>query len=229
MLSPRRIQGLFLALTLLFAAAVGWLGWRLLEQDRALARQRRLEQLEAAADRVTGALYRRLAEFEELLARGGSGRLPPGTVLLRAKRGSVEVSPADGLLYQPFVPERPVAPPALFASSEELEFQRNDPPAAAAALRRLAASSDPAVRAAALARLGRNLRKSGRPDEALEVYRQLGAMGSATVDGLPAELVALEARCTLFDKLGRRADLEREAGILHGKLMRAGFLLNYQQ
>jgi signal transduction histidine kinase len=50
-------------------------------------------------------------------------------------------------------------------------------------------------------------------------------MGSATVDGLPAELVALEARCTLFDKLGRRADLEREAGILHGKLMRVQWRL----
>ena len=51
--SPRKVQALFLAVTLLFAGALGWLGWRLLQQDRALARQRRLEQLEAAADRVS--------------------------------------------------------------------------------------------------------------------------------------------------------------------------------
>ena len=62
MLSPRRLQGLFLAVTLLFAVAVGWLGWKLVEQDRALARQRRVEQLEAAADRVAGALFRQMAE-----------------------------------------------------------------------------------------------------------------------------------------------------------------------
>ena len=40
-----------------------------------------------------------------------------------------------------------------FAGAEALEFQENHYPAAAAALRRLAASSDPAVRAPALARL----------------------------------------------------------------------------
>lgn len=220
MVSPRRIQVLFMAVMLLFAAAVGWLGGWLLDQDRALARQRRLEQLEAAADRVTSALYRRLVEFEEVLARRGSGELPPGAVLLRARRGGIEVSPADGLLYQPFVPEQRVAPPALFAATEELEFQRNDLEAAAAALQRLAASSDPAIRAAALARLGRNLRKARHPEQALEVYRQLAAMGATAVDGLPAELVALEGRCALFEELGRRTDLEREAGILHANLMR---------
>ncbi len=219
MLSPRRLQGLFLALTLLFGAAVGWLGWRLLEQDRALARQRRLEQLEAAADRVTGALYRRLAEFEELLAPGGTGRLPPGAVLLRARRGRIEVWPPDGLLYLPFVPAQPEAPAAVFADSEALEYQRNDPQAAAAALRQLVAAADPVVRGAALARLGRNLRKAGRHDEALEVYGRLAALGATLVDGLPAELVALEARCELLEMLGRRAELQREAETLRGNLM----------
>ena len=58
--STRKVQTLFLAVALLFAGALGWLGWRLLLQDGALARQRRLEQLEAAADRVSATLYRRL-------------------------------------------------------------------------------------------------------------------------------------------------------------------------
>jgi hypothetical protein len=50
--------------TLLFAAVIGWLGVRLLQQDRDLARQRRREQLEAVADRVGGALYRRLRNWK---------------------------------------------------------------------------------------------------------------------------------------------------------------------
>jgi signal transduction histidine kinase len=218
MLSPRRLQGLFLAVTLLFAAAVGWLGWRLLEQDRALARQRRLEQLEAAADRVAGALYRRLAELEETLDHPGAGSLPPGTVLLRARGGSLEISPPNALLYHPFVPEARQTPPAVFAASDELEFRRDDPAAAAAALRPLAGSADLAVRAAALARLGRNLKKSGRQDEALRVYEQLAGMGAVEVDGLPAELAAAESRCALFEELKRRPELAREAVVLYRNL-----------
>lgn len=216
-LSPRSFQGLFLAVTLLFAAAVGWLGWRLLEQDRALARRRRVEQLEAAADRVTGALYRRLSEFEEILT--GGGRLPDGAVLLRTRAGEIETQPPDGLLYVPVAPVSRDAPPGLFAASEELEFRRNDPAAAIAALQPLARSGDPAVRAAALARLGRNLGKSGRYTEALAAYGQLAGLDAAAVYGLPAELVALESRCALLERLGNQPELAREAAVLHRNLM----------
>jgi len=54
--STRRVSTLFLSVALLFAGALGWLGWRLIQQDRALARQRRVEHLEAAADRVSAAM-----------------------------------------------------------------------------------------------------------------------------------------------------------------------------
>jgi hypothetical protein len=75
--SPRRVQALFLAVTLLFAGALGWLGWRLLQQDRALERQRRLEQLEAAQTACALRLSPH-AEFEEALADPTHARLPPG-------------------------------------------------------------------------------------------------------------------------------------------------------
>lgn len=213
------MQGLFLAITLLTGAAVGWLGWRLLTQDRALARQRRLEQLEAAADRVAGALYRNMAEFEELLLIGGRRGLPEGAVLLRAQSQQIAISPSDGLLYLPVLPPPPTIPDGLFTNAEALEFQRMDFLAAASALRRLAASDDRFVRAAALARLARNWKKAGRPDEALAVYAQLATLGTTMVDGLPAHLVALEGRCALFHELRSAGDLEREAGFLHNRLM----------
>lgn len=222
----RHIQGLFLAFTMLFVAAVGWLGWRLLDQDRALARQRRLEQLEAAADRVTGALYRRLAEFEEPLARAGNGRRPADAVLIRAGKSGFEILPPDGLLYVPFPPAQPKILAAAFAGPDALEFRQNDYPAAAAALRRLAESSDPSVKAAALVRLGRNLKKDGLPDQALAIYGQLATMDPATVDGLPAQLVAIEARCALFEQLGRGPELQREARALQAKLLRGEWKLS---
>jgi len=47
---PYGLLAAFLAVTLGPAAGLVWLGWRLLEQDRALASQRVLERRENAAD-----------------------------------------------------------------------------------------------------------------------------------------------------------------------------------
>jgi signal transduction histidine kinase len=209
MLSPRRVQALFLSVTLLFAAAVGWLGWRLLEQDRALARQRRMEQLDAAAERAAGALFRRLAEFEEM---AGGGALAAGVVRIRRVDGRPEVTPENGLLYWPVTLEGKSVEGSVFAASEEREFRRNDPAGAAELLRGLAGAGDPAIRAAALLRLGRNLRKAGRHGEALSVYGRLAGLGAVIVEGLPAELAAEEARCAVWEELGKTAELRRGAG-----------------
>lgn len=207
MLSPRRVQSLFLTVTLLFAAAVGWLGWELVRQDRALARQRRVEQLEAAADRVAGALFRRIAELEELSA-GGS--LPPGVVRLRGTMKHVDVEPAGSLLYLPFPPPSSATDDAPFALADLLEFQREDSLAAARALEPLTRSPDAGIRAAAMLRLGRNLRKAGRENEALRVYAAMSDT-AAVLDGLPAELAGLEARCALLASSRRLDELRNEA------------------
>jgi two-component system phosphate regulon sensor histidine kinase PhoR len=50
------------------------------------------------------------------------------------------------------------------------------------------------------------------------VFDDLASLGATPVGGLPADLVALEARCSLLEKLGRRADLEREARVLYAGL-----------
>jgi signal transduction histidine kinase len=209
------LQGIFLAMTLLVAAALGWLGWRLLGQDRALARQRRLEQVEAAADRVAGALYRRLAEFEEAAA---AGNLPPGAVRLQVRSGSLDVSPPGALLFYPTAPASQSFSLERFAEAEELEFRRQNAAGAAAALRPLAGSADRAVRAEALVRLGRNLRKAGRSAEALAAYGRLAEIQDAYVDGLPAELAAAEARCDLLFHTQRRVELRQEAESLAQRL-----------
>jgi len=43
-------------------------------------------------------------------------------------------------------------------------------------------------------------------------------MGLTPVGGLPAELVALEAKCSVLDKLGHRSALQREAHLLYERL-----------
>ena len=224
--STRRVSTLFLAVALLFAGALGWLGWHLLQQDRALARQRKVEQLEAAADRISAAMYRRLGELEEALADPDRSPLQSDAVLLLARRDGVAVRPANGLLYLPVTPAAAEPPSSVFAEGEALEFQKDNPSAAASAFRPLTHSIDPAVRAGALLRLGRSLAKADRPGDALGAFDELKGMGSTPVGGLPAELVAREARCSLFERLDRTSDLQREARLLYDTLADGRFPLS---
>ena len=49
------------------SAALGWFGWRLLNQQRAIDEQRVREQLESSADALAGGIRGRLAEAGERL------------------------------------------------------------------------------------------------------------------------------------------------------------------
>jgi hypothetical protein len=62
--APRRVLVLFVTITLVPAAALGWLGWRTLKQNWALDRQRETEGLELLADRISGALDHALADLQ---------------------------------------------------------------------------------------------------------------------------------------------------------------------
>src|SRR5262245_46714186 len=116
----RAVPALLTLATLIPAAALAWLGFRVLDQDRALEVQRRREKLVNAAERVALGLERRLARAEEDLSRGSAP--------FRFKRSGVE---GNGLLYQP----APVRGSEISYPAEALEFQRRDLPGAAAAYR----------------------------------------------------------------------------------------------
>ena len=212
---PRRLLTSFLVVVVACVGALAWLGYRLLDQDRALESQRLQEQLESAADLTTAAMERRLAELDSALDAPPSGaRLPDGAILFVAGPDSFELHGSRRLLFYPesAAPQAPAADARLAAAATEalrtaelLEFQRNDPQAAAALYRNAARTDDPAARAAALVRLGRSLRKAGRTDEALDAYAELTTLGSTPVSGsgLPAELVAREGRCSALAETGK--------------------------
>jgi len=229
---PRYLLVMFLAITLTLAAALGWLGWLLLEQDRALETQRVQERQEIAADLVAAALQRDFSEVEEqltgLAGRSGGdlsaraveygGKLSGDTVLVLFETAGVEALPRGRLLYYPFVAPAREPASSLFAAADALEFQRRDYAAATAALSPPARAADPLTRAAALARLGRNYRKSGRWQEALRAYEALQRLGATPVSGLPAELVAREALCGLLEERKEEAGLRRQAAALYADL-----------
>ena len=227
--APRNLQVVFLSIMLLLAATLGWLGWRLLVQDRQLSVQRLADQRETAADLAAAALEKRLSGIEQDLDRAltatGNPKKPPashGALFVQFQAGAIRVWPENGLLYYPELPATPEAPAALFAAADELEFKKRDYSNAIAALRILAASSDLKVRAAALMRTARNLVKGGQPEESLKIYAQLAALGPATVGQMPAALAARAGTLAIFDqqkdpasRLTAARDLYRELNSGH--------------
>jgi len=225
---PRRTLVVFLCLMVVLGAALGWLAWQALERDRLLERSQEQERVERAADYMVAALQRSLAAFDRLAAADpgpAPASLPGGVVVLRASRGSLTVSPEPSLLFYPDVPDAAEPAAAVFAAGEALEFRDNDPMAASAAFRKLSRSPQPGVRAGALARLGRTLRKAGRHDEALAAYGELAQLGATPALGLPAELAASEARCTVLQAMGRTDELRIEAARMAAALWSGRYVL----
>ncbi len=91
--APVRLLALFVVISGVPLVALGWLGWRVLQQDRALETQRLRERLDSAATLVAGELDRGFSRWEDLLTRAdGSNRvvIPSGSVFLlpRPKRSN---------------------------------------------------------------------------------------------------------------------------------------------
>ena len=146
---PRRLLVLFLAVTLAPAAGLVWLGWRLLEQERALEAQRRLERREQGAELIVGALREQLLASRQRLAdpSGALGSESGDAVVVVLGDGPLRAHPASQLLYVPSTAPSSAAPARAkhqaFLAGERREFQEHDYTAAARAFRDLAQSRGP--------------------------------------------------------------------------------------
>jgi hypothetical protein len=179
------------AATLVPIVALVWLGVRVLQQDRDMARQRARERLEVSAGRLALDIERRLQGIEERIDNGRGIRL--------SKEG-LDSDPDLPVLFQPFEADgRTVTDPA-FLAAEALEFQHRNLVTAAAAYRQLARSADATVRAASLVALARVLRQQGSGTAALATYAELLQLGPLAVGSQPAALIALQGRCKVFEE-----------------------------
>jgi signal transduction histidine kinase len=192
MSAPRRLIASFVLLLILPAAAVVWLGTRLVAQDRELEARQLEERRNSAADRAVAELEQALSASERRLQSHDMLRDSDDAVMLSIRGARVEAQPAQRLLYYPQALSAP-GPTDVFTAAETLEFRDGDYSRAAAAFRELAASRSPHVRAGALLRLARNLRRLNRRDEAKTVYRELSRIEGVTLDGVPADLLARRA------------------------------------
>jgi signal transduction histidine kinase len=211
---PRPGHSLLAALvatTAVVTASLCWAGWRLLDQQRAIDDQRAREQLENGADAIAAVVRGRLAEAGEgLTAWPASSQAPPPAIdraiVIAIGPGQVEVSPKGAVPYVP-VDRHPPSVTTAFASIETAEFAASSPAMVADRYRVLATQPDATVRAGALLRLGRVLRKAHDFAAAAAAYEQLAALGGVRTDDLPAELAGLEGQRATY--LARN-DSERE-------------------
>jgi signal transduction histidine kinase len=197
---PRTLFLILFLLTLISVSALGWFGWKVLDQERMVEAQRLAQKLEQSADRIAATLRGTLAETGERL---GNSLIPPPEdgLLLTIEENRLVAAPPGRLLYDLTPILEPEAKPELFAEGEAAEFIRARPEEALEAYLRLAVSPDATVRAGAFLREARVLRKIGRAAASRPIYEQLAALPNVTVAGAPAEIVA---RLALADLSGER-------------------------
>jgi signal transduction histidine kinase/tetratricopeptide (TPR) repeat protein len=214
--SPR-VALLLAVATAVPLAALLWVGWRALEQDRALENEQIRQQVERAADIVAAALQRAVAASERRLAQG-SKDWPDGAAAMTVSGETVQVWPMGRAAYLPVAPQLTELSGAPFAAGEAVEFRQRDLNGAAAIYRDLAGSNRRDVRVGALLRLARCLRASGKQAEALPFYARLLDEDGLAFEGVPVSLVARQARCSLMEALKQAEDLRREAAALGSDL-----------
>jgi signal transduction histidine kinase len=178
--------------SLLSVAAVLWMGWRLLEHDRALEWEQQRQAMESVADAAAAVLEKSVLEAEQAML-SDSWSPAPGAVVVRWRAGRLASAPQGTLLFAPVVVESRTNA-RLFADAEKDEFADRDLAKVEARYRELASARDADVRAGALVRQARVLAKRGDAGGAEDCYRRLAGLASARFEEVPAPLVAHLAR-----------------------------------
>ncbi len=210
---PQPLLLVLFSFTFVSITVLGWLAWRLIDQDRLLESQRSQERLEEAADRLVATLCSVLAEAGEHLDTWDSPPRPPqGALVVVSRNGSIETF-GGKVLFSPVRSPAPEANPDIFFDGELMEFAQARPGAALEIYRRLALSISPAIRAGALVRIARIHRRMGDSKSMQAAYRKLASISNANVAGAPAELVArteMKDASLARDLLNGRWQISRE-------------------
>jgi len=219
-LTPTRtLLCLLFVLTLASISTMAFFAWRLLEQQRMVEAQSSRERLEQAADRITAIVRGTIAESSDRL---GAGLVSPGDLLFTLSPTSLDATPPGRLLSYPFPPPDPEPHPDVFAEAELFEFPESQPEEALRAFERFANSTDISLRAGALLRIARVLRKLGRREESITAYRKLAAI-DANIAGVPAALVARHAVCELSQSPREAMELRNDLSSGRWRLTRGQF------
>ena len=216
---------MFMATMAVLAVTLGWLGWRLLQQDEQLETQRRADRREVSADIAVAGIEKRISSVEQDLASmlaskkpGATAPLAEGAVIVELRPDAVQAWPSGRLVYYPELPQPPLASDGMFSKADGLEFRQRDFAAAIAELRGPTTSDDMNLRGQALARIARIYLKSNQPQQALEAYGRLASLGATSVGGMPAALAGNIGALAVYERKNDRAGLEQTALALNQEL-----------
>ena len=193
----RFLYGGLLVTSLVVTAALLWSGWRLVTQQRELDARQARQAVEAAADALASDIREALAEQgDRLSARLGSPDGPPppaGSAIVVWRGAGGRIDPAGALPFVPW-PARETGGADVFAEAEAAEFRQGAMDIAVQRYRSLARHADASVRAGALLRLARVLRKRGDTSGAIAASAALATLGTQDADGIPAALAGLDGQ-----------------------------------
>ena len=209
----RRLALLLLAVTGPPAATLVWLGLQLLQQERSLQAQRGAERQQAALGHVVRSLEGSLADAERHLA----GPVPDGMTRLTLSADGVVAEPPDRILWLPARRPLPGVESRRFADAERLEFQGQD--VALASYQEAARSSVAPVKAGALMRAARVLRRQRQWDQALAAYGRLARIEGLEIEGAPSDLQARRAFASVLEDAGRVDQMRAAAAALEADLL----------
>jgi len=233
--ATQRLAAIFIVTILTPGLILGIFGWRALRQEKKIADQEIRERLNAAAEDIGRRLEFDFKEWQhaaDRLVQGDPANRESWPELLRRAADStgaavvlyrngmrIESLPQGEVLYDLSEPSpfksAPVSP--LIEQAESLEIRDKNYDAAVAIYRRLL-DSNLVARATVLHGLGRNLKKAGHTDEALQTFQALEKEPSVRIDSLPSDLVALYEIAELETGSGRSRDaLRLYEGLVHGR------------
>jgi signal transduction histidine kinase len=240
------LLALFVAVTTVPSASLVWVGWRMVQEDRVLERERVQERRDQAADLAAAALQRILAEAEDKLTTfSAAGSVPTaslgaGAALIVFGNGGLLARAGTPVLFfpalSPATPQSSLRFATPFSAADELEFRKLDLTGALRKLEETAHSKDPANRGEALLRMARIHRKLGDTATALRDFAELAKLNGVRVSGSPAGLRAAQGRALIFEASAQPAELHREAARLcealeaaQWVLLRSEFDFSYKQ
>src|SRR5688500_11005718 len=205
--STHRLLLPFLVITLLPSAALAWLGWQFVLQDRALQARRLQEFLEVRASAAGAVIERELAarerELPALLASHTGLGPDESAVAVRLSLDRVLSHSGAPLLFVPSRARPSTEPPeSTWIEAERIEFAEKDLESAIRMYRALSMSRDLQTRAGALVRLARALKTANKGAEALQVYTLLSSITTVEVNEVPADLIASFGRLQVLGSLG---------------------------
>jgi signal transduction histidine kinase len=192
-----------------------WLGWQLLQQERTLAAQREMEGRQAAGLTIVRSLEKLLSDSGRQVIEGPP---PNRSARFTISESGVLADPAAVVLWLPTPLPLRAAASAPFRDAEVLEFQ-GKAEKAVSLYDQAVRSGERDIRAGALLRLARVYRRERTWDSALNAYRQLALLNTIAIDGIPADLVARTAICSIFEESGRKHELNTEAPALESDFL----------